>query len=135
MHARLGAQSNFPVRAVSKFNLGLARAGLCTSRMIRRNLSDKIREAAKAFPAVTITGPRQSGKSTLCRALFPRHPYANLEQPDLRSLALNDPRAFLAAYPDEAIIDEVQRCPDLLSYIQVLIDEKQTPGRWILTGS
>ncbi|MFH1731399.1 MAG: ATP-binding protein [Planctomycetota bacterium] len=103
--------------------------------MIRRDLSDKIREAAKAFPAVTITGPRQSGKSTLCRALFPKHPYANLEQPDVRSLALDDPRAFLATYPDGAIIDEVQRCPDLLSYIQVLIDEKRTPARWVLTGS
>ena len=103
--------------------------------MIKRNLTERVKAAAAVFPAVTITGPRQSGKSTLCRAVFPNHPYANLEALDVRSLALTDPRAFLAQFPDGAVIDEVQRCPDLPSYIQGLIDENPAPGRWILTGS
>jgi len=103
--------------------------------MIKRNLTERVKAAAAVFPAVTITGPRQSGKSTLCRAVFPNHPYANLEALDVRSLALADPRAFLAQFPDGAVIDEVQRCPDLPSYIQGLIDENPAPGRWILTGS
>ena len=103
--------------------------------MIKRDLTDRVRASAKSFPAVTITGPRQSGKSTLCRAVFPRHRYANLEAPDVRAFASEDPRAFLAQLAGGAIIDEVQRCPDLLSYLQVLIDEDRAPGRWILTGS
>jgi predicted AAA+ superfamily ATPase len=103
--------------------------------MIKRNLTDRVKAAAAVFPALTITGPRQSGKSTLCRAIFPNHPYANLEALDVRSLALADPRAFLAQFPDGAVIDEVQRCPDLPSYIQGLIDQDPAPGRWILTGS
>jgi hypothetical protein len=124
-----------PWRTISKFDLDLAKTPVYTSSVIERDLSTKALDAAKSFPVLTITGPRQSGKSTLCRALFPQHPYANLEQPDVRSFALDDPRAFLAGYPDGAVIDEVQRCPDLLSYIQVLVDEKKTPGRWVLTGS
>jgi len=103
--------------------------------MIRRDMTARLKAAAQDFPAVTVTGPRQSGKSTLCRAVFPKHPYANLEEPDVRSFALRDPRAFLAAYPKGAIIDEIQRCPDLPSYLQVLIDKDRSPGRWILTGS
>src|SRR3989304_1884513 len=103
--------------------------------MIRRDLEKRVRAAAKSFPAVTITGPRQSGKATLCRAIFPRHGYANLELPDVRSFALADPRAFLAQFPDGAIIDEVQRCPELPSYLQGRIDEDPRPGKWILTRS
>lgn len=103
--------------------------------MIDRDLAPRLREAAKAFPAVTLTGPRQSGKSTLCRALFPDHAYANLEAPDVRDFALTDPRGFLAQYPDGAILDELQRAPELASYLQPLIDEDARPGKWILTGS
>lgn len=103
--------------------------------MIDRDLAPRLREAAKAFPAVTLTGPRQSGKSTLCRALFPDHAYANLEAPDVRDFALTDPRGFLAQYPDGAILDELQRAPELASYLQPLIDEDPRPGKWILTGS
>ena len=103
--------------------------------MIRRDLTARLRAAAKAFPAVTLTGPRQSGKSTLCRAVFSKHAYANLETPDVRGFALEDPRAFLAQFPRGAVIDEIQRCPNLLSYLQGLIDERPQPGRWILTGS
>lgn len=103
--------------------------------MIERDLKIKLMEAARSFPAVTLTGPRQSGKSTLCRATFSHLGYANLEPPDVRRFALEDPRAFLAQFPSGAIIDEVQRCPELPSYLQVLIDQDPTPGKWILTGS
>ncbi|MCA9309723.1 MAG: ATP-binding protein [Phycisphaerales bacterium] len=103
--------------------------------MIRRDIAPRLQAAAATFPAVTLTGPRQSGKSTLCRALFPDHPYANLEAPDLRAFAIEDPRGFLAQYPDGAILDEAQRAPDLPSYLQLRIDDDPTPGRWIITGS
>lgn len=87
------------------------------------------------MPVVTLTGPRQSGKTTICRSCFPDHTYSNLEIPDTRRFALDDPRGFLKQFPDGAVIDEVQRCPDLLSYIQAIVDESQNPGQWILTGS
>ena len=103
--------------------------------MVERDLTARLRAAARSFPAVTVTGPRQSGKSTLCRAVFPRHAYANLEAPDVRAFALEDPRAFLAQFPGGAVIDEVQRCPELPSYLQGLIDGDLKTGRWILTGS
>ncbi len=103
--------------------------------MIERDLEARLRRAARAFPAVTVTGPRQSGKSTLCRAVFPKHAYANLEAPDVRRFAQEDPRGFLGQFARGAIIDEVQRCPELPSYLQVLIEQDPAPGRWILTGS
>lgn len=103
--------------------------------VIARDLAPRLRKAARQFPAVTLTGPRQSGKSTLCRALFPRLGYANLEAPDVRAFASDDPRAFLAQFPKGAVIDEVQRCPDLPSYLQGIIDADPKPGRWVLTGS
>lgn len=97
--------------------------------MIPRDLTPRLRKAAVQFPAVTLTGPRQSGKSTLCRALFPDLPYANLEAPDTRAFATDDPRAFLAQYPNGAIIDEVQRAPALPSYLQGIINADPTPDR------
>ena len=103
--------------------------------MIKRKLHDRVRYLAGLFPVVTITGPRQSGKTTLCRMVFPEKPYVSLEAPDTREAAQTDPRGFLAQYPDGAIIDEVQRVPDLLSYVQVKADENPSPGRYILTGS
>jgi len=103
--------------------------------MIERDLTSRLCTLAKQFPAITLTGPRQSGKSTLCRAVFPQHAYANLELPDVRSFAKDDPRAFLAQFKDGAVLDEIQRAPELISYIQGLIDDAPAPGRWVLTGS
>ena len=105
------------------------------ARTIKRDLTPFLIEAAKTWPAVTLTGPRQSGKTTLCRALFPHHPYETLEAPDVRAFAIEDPRSFLAQFPDGALLDEVQRVPGLLSYLQGIIDEERAPGHWILTGS
>lgn len=96
--------------------------------IINRNLSEKIRNSAREFPSVTLTGPRQSGKTTLCKALFPKHPYASLEAADVRAFAIEDPVRFLAQFPEGAIIDEVQRVPDILSYLQVKIDENRDVG-------
>jgi len=103
--------------------------------MIDRDLAPRLTAAARTSPSITLTGPRQSGKTTLCRALFPRHTYRTLEYPDVRAFATEDPRAFLDQLSEGAIIDEVQRVPDLLSYLQGVIDADPTPGRWILTGS
>ncbi len=104
--------------------------------MIRRKLQEKLAELAKGFPALAITGPRQSGKTTLARMAFPDLSYVSLEDPDQREMAISDPRRFLARFPDGAIFDEVQRTPDILSYLQGILDEPgRTPGRFILTGS
>jgi len=84
---------------------------------------------------VVLTGPRQSGKTTLVRAVFADKPYRNLEALDVRDRALADPRGFLAAFPRGAVLDEIQRAPELLSYIQVDVDGRKQRGRWILTGS
>ncbi|MFN0318412.1 MAG: ATP-binding protein, partial [Burkholderiales bacterium] len=103
--------------------------------MIPRTATNHLLDLARQYPVVTLTGPRQSGKTTLCRASFPEKAYANLEQPDVRQFALEDPRAFLRGYPEGAIFDEVQRAPHLLSYLQVVVDEDRRVGRFILTGS
>ena len=102
--------------------------------MLHRHISEFVLAAAAQNPVVTLMGPRQSGKTTLCRALFPDHEYLSLEAPDVRSQAIEDPRGLLSSGGD-LIIDEVQRAPDLLSYIQVIVDETPRPGRFILTGS
>lgn len=103
--------------------------------MIPRDIAPWLERAARTWPSITLTGPRQSGKTTLCRDLFPHLPYRSLEAPDVRAFAAEDPRAFLAQLPDGAVIDEVQRVPDLCSYLQGVIDADPAPGRWILTGS
>lgn len=103
---------------------------------IPRNLETVARTMAGFFPVVTIIGPRQSGKTTLVRHAFPDHAYVNLEQPDIRLLAEQDPQSFFRNYPAPVIIDEIQRVPPLLSYIQVKVDEKPAlRGQYILTGS
>ena len=90
---------------------------------------------AKNYPVVTLTGPRQAGKTTLVKQTFPDKAYVNLEAPDLRELAELDPRGFFAQYPQGAILDEIQRCPQLLSYIQEIVDARESKGLFILTGS
>ncbi len=102
---------------------------------VQRDLTPILAAAGQESPSITLTGPRQSGKTTLSRAVFRRHSYVSLEAPDVRAFASEDPRAFLSQYPDGAIIDEVQRVPELLSYLQGIIDEDPQPGRWVLTGS
>ena len=102
--------------------------------MFRRHLAGALEAAAAANPVVTLTGPRQSGKTTLVRSMFPHHRYVSLERPDLRLRATEDPAGLLAS-GDRLVLDEIQRVPELLSYIQVLVDEDDRPGRFILTGS
>ncbi len=103
--------------------------------MITRHLSRTLKTAARDFPVVTVTGPRQSGKTTLVRAAFPRHSYASLEDPDARAFATEDPRGFLAQFRGKVILDEVQRTPDLFSYIQGIVDQADRPGQFVLSGS
>lgn len=103
--------------------------------MIIRDAAVRLRDLARFYPVVSVTGPRQSGKTTLCRATFPDLPYVSLEPLDVREFAMADPRGFLAMLPNGAIIDEVQRAPDLFSYLQLEVDERPAPGRFILTGS
>jgi len=102
---------------------------------VHRTIEAILRTLADKYPVVTITGPRQSGKTTLCRKIFDRKPYANLESPDVRQFAIDDPKGFLAQYPDGAVFDEIQRAPDLVSYLQVFVDADQREGLFILTGS
>ncbi len=102
---------------------------------IARHLLPVLQARARQYPVVTVTGPRQAGKTTLCKLAFANKPYANLEQPDTRAFAQGDPQGFLSQFPDGAVIDEIQRVPELLSWVQVRVDEKQAPGQFILTGS
>jgi uncharacterized protein len=102
---------------------------------IHRTLQPVLTRLARGFPVVTLTGPRQAGKTTLCRTTFPNHRYVSLEAPDIRLFASRDPRAFLSEFADGAIVDEVQRVPELLSYLQPLVDADPRPGRFVLTGS
>ena len=104
--------------------------------MIPREMSKVAKQRAREFPVVTITGPRQSGKTTLAKACFPEYGYVNLEDPETRELAENDYRRFFAIYKAPLIIDEIQRVPKLASVIQTMVDERRThPGQYILTGS
>ena len=103
--------------------------------MITRSIEIQLRHLLAGFPVVTLTGPRQSGKTTLARAVFADRPYVSLEEPDLRHLALDDPRGFLARLPDGAVLDEVQRAPELLSYLQTRVDADRRMGLFLLTGS
>lgn len=103
--------------------------------MFTRTLTIHIKELSKKYPIVTLLGPRQSGKTTLAKIAFPNKPYVNMEDWETRELATLDPKSFLKQFPKGAILDEVQRTPHLLSYIQVLVDESKENGLFILTGS
>jgi len=103
--------------------------------MIQRHLERKLRSAAGQYPIVQLTGPRQSGKTTLVQAAFPNHRYVSLEDPDRQAFATEDPRGFLDQFEQAVVLDEAQRVPDLFSYIQGLVDRADKPGQFILTGS
>jgi predicted AAA+ superfamily ATPase len=103
--------------------------------MIDRKLGNKIIQFSQQYPCVLITGPRQSGKTTLCKMLFPNRYYVSLEDPEKRQFAIQDPKSFLQVASQGMIIDEIQRVPDLLSYIQIIVDESGNNGQFILTGS
>ena len=103
--------------------------------MIRRNIEPHLHRLASHYPVVTLVGPRQSGKTTLARMAFPNKAYVSLEDPDVRRFAIEDPRGFLASYRDGAIFDEIQRAPELPSYLQSMVDGHSAPGQFILTGS
>ncbi len=103
--------------------------------MLNRSAFPTALRLAQGFPVLAITGPRQSGKTTLARTLFADKLYVSLEDPEERSFADADPRGFLARFPQGAILDEVQRCPDLFSYLQGVVDKRRRMGEFIITGS
>ncbi|MDE5810789.1 MAG: ATP-binding protein [Muribaculaceae bacterium] len=103
--------------------------------MISRDITPKLVYLASKFPIVTLTGPRQSGKSTLLKNLFSEYRYVSLENPDLRELATNDPNGFLATYSNKVILDEIQRVPSLFSYLQTHVDNVGEEGMYLLAGS
>jgi predicted AAA+ superfamily ATPase len=103
--------------------------------MIPRTASSTLERLAKGFPVVALTGPRQSGKTTLAKSVFKEKPYVSLENPDEREFALRDPKRFLQRFHSGAILDEVQRCPELLSWLQGWVDERGIMGDFVLTGS
>jgi len=103
--------------------------------MFKRQIEKQLQKMARSFPVITVTGPRQSGKTTIVKHTFKHKPYANLELLETREFAEADPARFLAQFPEGAILDEIQRVPSLLSYIQVIVDEKEINGMFVLTGS
>ena len=103
--------------------------------MFKRELKQQLLEAAKYYPIISLTGPRQSGKTTLVRSVFQQHQYFNLEDPDVLEQIKIDPKKFLREQKGGLIIDEVQNYPELLSYLQVIVDENPQKGQYILTGS
>jgi hypothetical protein len=103
--------------------------------MVKRIAAKKLIDLAGKFKAVAVTGARQSGKTTLVKNTFTDKPYVNLENPDTRRFAIDDPRGFLSNYPEGAILDEIQRVPDLFSYLQEILDNTSKKGQFILTGS
>ena len=103
--------------------------------MIPRTAAARLIKLASTFRSVAVVGPRQSGKTTLCKKVFPSKPYISLENPDTLEYAKNDPRGFLAQYKNGAILDEIQRAPHLFSYLQQVLDETKKKGLFILTGS
>lgn len=103
--------------------------------MINRTAAKRLSKLATSFRSVAVVGPRQSGKTTLCKSVFPNKPYISLENPDISEFAKTDPRGFLAQYKNGAILDEIQRAPHLFSYLQQVLDETKKKGLFILTGS
>lgn len=104
---------------------------------IKRDITKRVLQASAEYPVIAIVGPRQSGKTTLAQETFPNHRYISLEDFDMRTLATTDPRKFLSEYPTESglILDEIQHAPQLLSYMQTIVDREKKKGYFIVTGS
>lgn len=141
-----GRRAQAPARSDAEFPVGLLPDNLLIQltichnvcydhSMITRSLETKLKQLSQKMPAIAVVGPRQSGKTTLVRKVFTNKPYVSLEDLDMREFAEADPRGFLEQYQAGAIFDEIQRVPSLLSYVQTIIDEQPTNGRFILTGS
>ena len=118
-----------------KVRLSICTFSWYTQPMIPREITPRLTSLFQQYPFVTVTGPRQSGKTTLCRAAFPDLAYVSLEAPDQREFAVTDPRGFLSQFDEGAILDEIQNVPELLSYLQVLADERGRNSQFVLTGS
>ncbi len=103
--------------------------------MFARSIHQELQVLSRSFRVISVLGPRQAGKTTLCKLAFPQYRYVSLEDPDVRQYAIEDPRGFLSEYRKYVIFDEVQRVPQLLSYIQTIVDEDQISAQFILTGS
>jgi uncharacterized protein len=103
--------------------------------MIKRVAGKILKQLSREYPVISLTGPRQSGKTTLLRAVFNTKKYVNLENPEIRALAKSDPKAFLNQYKDGVILDEIQKCPELFSWLQVYSDEHKVLGEYIISGS
>lgn len=102
---------------------------------IERKIATAMLKLINKYPVLALTGPRQSGKTTFLKSLFPNYNYVNLENPDMREFALSDPKGFLQQYSEYVIIDEALRVPELFSYIQTKVDESGLMGQFILSGS
>jgi predicted AAA+ superfamily ATPase len=105
------------------------------NKFIRRDIEAELHQLLGEYPIVTVLGPRQAGKTTLVQYALNDYAYCNLESPEIRQYALDDPRAFLAQFRGKVILDEIQRVPELLSYLQLIVDEEGRNGRFVLTGS
>ena len=103
--------------------------------MLDSSLEPFLLVAAQKYPIVTVIGPRQSGKTTLVKKAFPEYRYISFEDPEIRRLALEDARSFLQRYSERVIFDEVQRVPDILSYLQTIVDRPGSESKFVLTGS
>ena len=103
--------------------------------MIKRSIEKELKTLVHEYPVITLLGPRQAGKTTLAKMVFPDYAYSNLEIPEVRERAIADPKSYLSGFSRPVILDEIQRAPDLLSYIQAIVDEEEQCGRFILTGS
>src|SRR5690606_22994672 len=111
---------------------------ICTTyarSMIPRAMTAELEAQPKEYPVVTVIGPRQAGKTTLVRSALPDYEYLNLESPEIRAIAQDDPKALLSRHSGKTILDEVQRAPQLLSYVQGIVDEQRGNGQFVLTGS
>ena len=132
-----GEKSEITIRIctdVRKYNI-ILKVTCKYAMYITREIEEQVRKLAGCYPIVTVTGPRQSGKTTLIRHLFPDHSYFNLETRDVRDMIMEDPKSFVVRERGPMILDEVQKLPQILEYIQVEADRNPEKGRFILTGS